>query len=353
MRTLLRQAKDKSPVQPTPGGFRLKRTPRQRRSRVMDGPPLIVLRESRGEAISSVAETAEPPSAQSSGSDALQLYLREIGQVKLITPEEEIALWRRIKRGDETAREEMIKANLRLVVKIARDYENLGLPLLDLISEGNMGLMKGVDRFDPRKGAKLSTYSAWWIKQTIKRALANQSRTIRLPVHAGDKMAAIRRADMKMREILGRAPTDEEVADEVGMSSGGLVRQYRNAAKTPLDLDGTIGSGPDSDLVADVIADSNAAAPFERLKRTNDTSLMNEAFTSLDNRESSILMMRFGLEDKKPKTLEEIGAKFGITRERIRQIQEKALEKLRKTMECLDCPPRQNGNDQGIPSICT
>ncbi len=337
MRTLLRQTKDKSPVQLRPGGFRLKRTQRQRRSGMMDGPPLIVLRDPR-EAISSVAETAEPPPAQRAGSDTLQLYLREIGQVRLITPEEEIALWRRIKQGDDSAREEMIKANLRLVVKIARDYENLGLPLLDLISEGNIGLMKGVERFDPRKGAKLSTYSAWWIKQAIKRALANQSRTIRLPIHAGDKMAAIRRADTKLREILGRPPTDDEVADEVGMRDGGRVRQYRDAAKTPLDLDGTIGSGPDSDLVADVIADSKAAAPFERILRANDTSLMHEAFASLDHRENSILMMRFGLDDKKPKTLEEIGARFGITRERIRQIQQKALKKLRKTMECLDTP---------------
>src|ERR1043166_5651556 len=150
-------------------------------------------------------------------SDTLQLYLREIGQVKLITPKEEIVLAKRIKRGDKQAREQMIKANLRLVVKIARDYEGMGLPLLDLINEGNIGLMKGVERFKPDKGAKLSTYASWWIKQSIKRALGNQSKTIRLPIHVVDKVAHIRRAEMRLRESLDREPTDEEVAQEVGL----------------------------------------------------------------------------------------------------------------------------------------
>src|SRR5882724_5088869 len=171
-----------------------------------------------------VVQPSEPVEQAATSGDSLQLYLREIGQVKLLTPAEEIVLAKRIKRGDKSAREHMIKANLRLVVKIARDYENLGLPLLDLINEGNIGLMKGVERFDPKKGAKLSTYASWWIKQAIKRALANQSKTIRLPVHVVDKVAAIRRADTKLREILDRPPTDDEVADEVGMRDGGRVR---------------------------------------------------------------------------------------------------------------------------------
>src|SRR5689334_15341902 len=172
--------------------------------------------------------------------DSLQLYLREIGQVKLLTPEEEIALAKKIKRGDKHAREHMIKANLRLVVKIARDYENLGLPLLDLINEGNIGLMKGVERFDPKKGAKLSTYASWWIKQAIKRALANQSKTIRLPVHVVDKVAHIRRAEMKLREALDREPTDEEVASELGLDAR-RVRRYRQASKAPVSLDAPLG----------------------------------------------------------------------------------------------------------------
>src|SRR5882724_3130657 len=165
--------------------------------------------------------------------DALQLYLREIGQVKLLTPKEEIALAKRIKRGDTEAREHMIKANLRLVVKIARDYEGLGLPLLDLINEGNIGLMKGVERFDPTKGAKLSTYASWWIKQSIKRALANQSKTIRLPVHVVDKMAHIRRAELKLREGFDRDPTDVEVARELNFNPRS-VREYREASKAPV-----------------------------------------------------------------------------------------------------------------------
>src|SRR5213596_2357981 len=160
----------------------------------------------------------EPPVEAQHGSydgdTAFHLYLREIGQTPLLTPREEIELARRIRKGDRRAREQMIKANLRLVVKIARDYEGYGLPLLDLINEGNIGLIKGVERFDPRKGAKLSTYAAWWIKQAIKRALANQSKTIRLPAHVVDKVAHIRRAETRLRELFDRDPTDEEVAEE-------------------------------------------------------------------------------------------------------------------------------------------
>src|SRR6185295_18866567 len=155
---------------------------------------------------------------ESASGNLLHLYLREIGQVKLLTPAEEIALAKRIKRGDKAAREQMIKANLRLVVKIARDYEDLGLPLLDLINEGNIGLMKGVERFDPKKGAKLSTYASWWIKQAIKRALANQSKTIRLPVHVVDKLFHLRKAEARLQDVLGRDPTDQELAHELQIS---------------------------------------------------------------------------------------------------------------------------------------
>src|SRR5882724_10143691 len=179
------------------------------------------------------AESPAEPRAGMTQVPALQLYLREIGQVKLLTPKEEIALAKRIKRGDAQAREHMIKANLRLVVKIARDYEGLGLPLLDLINEGNIGLMKGVERFNPAKGAKLSTYASWWIKQSIKRALANQSKTIRLPVHVVDKMAHIRRAELKLREAFDRDPTDVEVARELNFNPRS-VREYREASKAPV-----------------------------------------------------------------------------------------------------------------------
>jgi RNA polymerase primary sigma factor len=261
----------------------------------------------------------------------LHLYLREIGQVKLLTREEEIALAKRIRRGDKQAREEMIKANLRLVVKIARDYEGLGLPLLDLVNEGNIGLMKGIERFDPAKGAKLSTYAAWWIKQSIKRALANQSKTIRLPVHVVDKVSHIRRAETRLREMLDREPTDEEVADDLRLDVR-RVRQYREASRAPVSLDSPIG--PDDETsISEVVGDANAAAPFDQIVRDNDNKLVQDVLATLEARESRILTMRFGLDDGKPRTLEEVGEHFGVTRERIRQIQEQALQKMRARIE--------------------
>ena len=276
------------------------------------------------------AERTELPQAP-----ALQLYLREIGQVKLLTPKEEKALARRIKRGDAEAREHMIKANLRLVVKIARDYDGLGLPLLDLINEGNIGLIKGVERFNPRKGAKLSTYAAWWIKQSIKRALANQSKTIRLPIHVVDKMAHIRRAESRLREVLDRDPTDDEVAADVGIKPQ-RVREYREASRAPVSLEAPLGSDDESAQISEVVPDANAAAPFDQLERSSDTELVREVFATLTPRERTVLGMRFGLTDDEPKTLEEIGQHFGVTRERIRQIQNEALKKLRHKVERRD-----------------
>ena len=274
----------------------------------------------------SVAETESNPSESLRG-DTLQLYLREIGQVKLLTPKEEIALARRIRKGDKRAREKMITANLRLVVKIARDYEGLGLPLLDLINEGNIGLMKGVERFNPRKGAKLSTYASWWIKQSMMRALANQSKTIRLPVHVVDKVAHIRKAEVKLRTAFDREPTDQEVAEHLGLNPR-RIQQYRDASKAPISLDAPIGTD-EPQRISEVVADPNAAAPFDRLLRENDTELVQKVLATLTPRENKILAMRFGLDDGKPKTLEEIGERLGVTRERIRQIQEEALNKMR------------------------
>jgi len=274
-------------------------------------------------------------STKPTSSDVFHLYLREIGQAKLLSREEEIELASRIQRGDEQAREQMIKGNLRLVVKIARDYEGLGLPLLDLISEGNIGLMKGVERFDPKK-AKFSTYAAWWIKQSIKRALANQTKTIRLPVHVVDKLAQIRKTDMRLRELLEREPTDEEIGEELGFTTG-RVRQYREASQTPLSLDAPLDTD-DSGSVSEIVADQNAAPPFDRVVRSNDQDLLYEVLATLDERESKILAMRFGLDDGKPKTLEIIGQRFGITRERIRQIQEKALQEMRTRIEKRERP---------------
>ncbi|HEY1172976.1 MAG TPA: RNA polymerase sigma factor RpoD/SigA [Verrucomicrobiae bacterium] len=269
------------------------------------------------------------------GDTAIKLYLREIGQVKLLTPQEEIELAAKIKKGDKKAREHMIKANLRLVVKIAHDYEGLGLPLLDLINEGNIGLMKAVERFDPAKGGKLSTYGAWWIKQSIKRALANQSKTIRLPVHLVDKISKMRRTAMKLQEELGREPTDEELAEELETTSS-RVAAMRTAAIRPASLDAPISEDEDSNNYAEIVADENATSPYAQLEDKTVNSMLEEMVTKLDPREATILRFRFGLDGGTEKTLEEVGEKFGVTRERVRQIQNIALRKLRKMIEKLE-----------------
>ena len=294
------------------------------------------------------------------GDTAIKLYLREIGQVKLLTPQEEIELAARIKKGDKKAREQMIKANLRLVVKIARDYEGIGLPLLDLISEGNIGLMKAVERFDPAKGGKLSTYGSWWIKQSIKRALANQSKTIRLPVHLVDKISKMRRTAMRLQEELGREPTDDELGEELGITAS-RVAQMRMAAIRPASLDAPIGD-EDSNNFAEVVQDESADTPYEQLEEKTVTRMLQEMVKTLDPREATILRARFGLDGGPQKTLEEVGEKFGVTRERVRQIQNIALKKLRKMIEKMettktyarhdrDKPPDPRGNPNAIRSI--
>src|SRR6266536_1471816 len=260
----------------------------------------------------------------------LNRYLREIGRIPLLTPEQEAELAAKIKNGDAAARERMINANLRLVVTIARDYANLGLPLLDLISEGNIGLTKAVERFDPTKGAKLSTYAAWWIKQSIKRALANQSKTIRLPVHLVDKIAKVRRVSLQMSDELGREPTDEELGEEIGIASG-KVAQLKSVGIRPASLDAPIAEN-DSTEFAEVIGDDEAQTPFELLRDKNLLGEVDGLLEVLDPREKKIISQRFGLDGGKPKTLEDVGKDFGITRERIRQLQNIALAKLRRAL---------------------
>ena len=268
------------------------------------------------------------------GDSAIRLYLREIGQVKLLTPQEEIELAARIKKGDKKAREHMIKANLRLVVKIARDYEGIGLPLLDLISEGNIGLMKAVERFDPKKGGKLSTYGSWWIKQSIKRALANQSKTIRLPVHLVDKISKMRRTAMKLQEEFGREPSDEELAAELGTTAA-RVSQMRSASIRPASLDAPVGDD-DSNTYSEMVEDDRAVNPYDELEDKTVTGMLQDMVKHLDDREATILRFRFGLDGGNEKTLEEVGEKFGVTRERVRQIQNLAPRKLRKMIEKLE-----------------
>lgn len=276
----------------------------------------------------------ESPRTEYVATDSLSLYMREVGQVDLLTPQEEVQLAGRIKRGDKKARERMIRANLRLVVKIAREYEGYGLPLLDLINEGNMGLMRAVEKFDPSKGGKLSTYSSWWIKQSIRRGIANQAKTVRLPIHMLDKIAKVRRTILKLQEELGQDPSDEEVAFEMGITAR-RANQLRNATVRTSSLEAPLGD-EDSSRLGDVLPDDRAENPFDSLEQKNMLDLLDELVDRLPEREYEILRLRFGLDGRTERSLEEIGHHFGVTRERIRQLQNLALNKLRKMIESRD-----------------
>jgi RNA polymerase primary sigma factor len=260
----------------------------------------------------------------------LRRYLQEIGGIPLLTPQQEIELAAKIKKGDPAARDRMISANLRLVVTIAHDYANLGLPLLDLISEGNIGLTKAVERFDPAKGAKLSTYAMWWIKQSIKRALANHSKMIRLPVHLVDKIGKVRRLSLQMSEELGREPTDDELSEEIGIASG-KVERLKSLGIRPASLDAPVADDNSIEF-GEVVPDEDAQSPFELLRDKNLLGEVDDLIGVLDSREKKIIFQRFGLDGGKPKTLEDVGKNFGVTRERIRQLQNVALAKLRRAL---------------------
>jgi RNA polymerase primary sigma factor len=260
----------------------------------------------------------------------LNKYLQEIGKFPLLTAEEEIALARKIKRGDAAARERMIQANLRLVVTIAGDYVDLGLPMVDLVSEGSIGLTKAVERFDPTKGAKLSTYAAWWIKQSIKLALSNQGKTIRLPVHLVEKISKVRRLALEMSHQLGREPSDDELAEEIGLSTE-RVAELRNGSSRPASLEAVIDED-DSTQLGEMIADEDAQTSYDSLRDQDLQRQLKGALHVLDDREKKIVFQRFGLDGGQPQTLEQLGATIGLTRERIRQLQTKALEKLRRAL---------------------
>jgi len=287
--------------------------------------------------------TDEKPADLQPTRSPFALYLREIAEENLLTASEEVTLADRIRNGDAEARERMIRANLRLVVKIARDYEGFGLPLLDLINEGNIGLMKAVDKFDPTKGAKFSTYSSWWIKQAIKRSLSNQSKTIRLPIHLVEKIAKLRNVSNRLHEALGREPSDEEIAKELDIAPS-RVALMRRASTRPLSLDDTVGDD-DSTRLEERVADENAEHPYEELELQTSLHLLTQLLEKLNPRESRILRYRFGLDGEREHTLEEVGKEFGVTRERIRQLQNIALHRLRRMMDKQNAPvifPLQN-----------
>lgn len=260
-------------------------------------------------------------------SDPVRMYLKEIGRVKLLTADEEIALAKRIEAGDEEAKQELAEANLRLVVSIAKRYVGRGMTLLDLIQEGNMGLMKAVEKFDYRKGFKFSTYATWWIRQAITRAIADQARTIRIPVHMVETINKLVRIQRQLLQDLGREPLPEEVGAEMAMSTD-KVRNIMKVSQEPVSLETPIGEEDDSHL-GDFIEDDDVTDPADHAATKMMKKQLEDILDTLTDREENVLRLRFGLDDGRTRTLEEVGKVFGVTRERIRQIEAKALRKLR------------------------
>ncbi len=259
--------------------------------------------------------------------DPVRMYLKEIGRVPLLTPEEEVELAKRMEQGDEEAKRRLAEANLRLVVSIAKRYVGRGMLFLDLIQEGNLGLIKAVEKFDYRKGYKFSTYATWWIRQAITRAIADQARTIRIPVHMVETINKLIRVSRQLLQELGREPVPEEIAKEMGISEE-KVREILKIAQEPVSLETPIGEEEDSHL-GDFIEDHDARAPAEEASFTLLREQLDEVLETLTDREQKVLRLRFGLDDGRARTLEEVGQKFGVTRERIRQIEAKTLRKLR------------------------
>jgi len=262
---------------------------------------------------------------------ALHSYLRGIGETPLLNRTEELSVSRRVRKGEGRARELMIKANLRLVVKLAADYKHCGLPILDLISEGNLGLMKAVERFKPSRGVKFSTYACWWIKQSIRRALANQSKTVRLPVHLVDRIQRLRRASSALSAELGREPNEFELAEELQVEPS-YVTRLREISSGTVSLDVRIGSEGEDSTLGDLLADPVAVDPTEEHERIDFREAVTRSLQILTSREVEILQLRFGLGDSQERTLEQIGDRLSVTRERVRQIQNSTLSKLRRRL---------------------
>jgi RNA polymerase primary sigma factor len=263
----------------------------------------------------------------SSLDDPIRMYLKEIGRVALLRKEQEVEYARLIELGDDEARHRLTEANLRLVVSIAKRYIGRGMPFLDLIQEGNTGLMRAVEKFDYRRGYKFSTYATWWIRQAVTRALADQSRTIRIPVHMGEFINRLVRVSSRLLQELGREPDQEEIAEEMGVTPE-RVREALRMTKEPLSLNSPVGDEEDAQL-GDFVADKDAITPSDAASLTMLRTALEDVLDSLTPRERRVLQLRFGLTDGRPRTLEEVGKRLGVTRERIRQIETKALRKLR------------------------
>lgn len=270
----------------------------------------------------------EPTAEGTEPDDAVRAYLKEIGKIPLLGPEEEARLAQKMAAGDEEAKRRLTEANLRLVVSIAKHYTGRGMAFLDLIQEGNLGLIKAADRFDHSKGYRFSTYATWWIRQAVSRAIADQSRTIRIPVHMVETMNRLARTSRRLFQELGREPTEEEVASRMGLSVT-KIHQIRKFSQEPVSLETPVGEEEDSRL-ADFIRDEQVPVPSEAVEFSQLQANLNEVLDALPEREGRVLRLRFGLADGQPHTLEEVGREFHVTRERIRQIEAKALRKLRK-----------------------
>ena len=272
--------------------------------------------------------------------DGVKLYMREIGRIPLLSAEQEAEIGERIMKGDESAKNELVEHSLRLVISVARKYiGNAGMTFMDLVQEGNIGLMKAADKFDPSKGYKFSTYATWWIRQTIGRAVQEQSRTIRIPVHMVETAAKMNKAIRKLTQELEREPSIEEIASEMKVPAD-KIKFLFEANRDPLSLDNKVNDEDDA-TVGDLVADHSAEVPGANIIKEENKQMVMNVLSTLSEREKEVMVLRFGLEDDKPRTLEEIGQHFGVTRERIRQIETKALRKLRNPVrskmlhECL------------------
>jgi len=263
--------------------------------------------------------------------DGLQLFLRDIGKVRLLTAQEEVALAKRIERGDVDAKRKMVESNLRLVVSIAKNYRNQGLPFLDLIQEGTLGLVRAAEKFDYRRGFKFSTYATWWIRQAIARALADKARTIRIPVHIVERLNRIGRAERKLVAGLGREPTVEEIAEVAGVEPE-EVESIKRSARAPISLEKPVGDDEQSEF-GQLIADDGAESPYERAAELLTKQALRDALENLSYRERRVLELRYGLAGEHPRTLDEVGRAFNVTRERIRQIEHQSLKKLQRLPE--------------------
>jgi RNA polymerase primary sigma factor len=277
------------------------------------------------------AEAEVEPEAHDVSTDALQLFLKDIGRVPLLTAAQEVELSKRIERGEHRAKQQMVEANLRLVVSIAKNYRNQGLPFLDLIQEGTIGLVRAAEKFDYRKGFKFSTYATWWIRQAVARALADKARTIRMPVHVVEKLNKISRAERKLLAELGHDPTAEEIAAELDLERE-EVEQIRRSAQAPVSLEKPVGDDEESEF-GHFLADESVARPDEAAETTMRKETLRRILSALAPRERRVLELRYGLDGQHPRTLDEVGRTFNVTRERVRQIENQSLKKLQALAE--------------------